>query len=104
MRVQFSLIIDPDQAKKLSKQILVVDNWHEIKLGVMKEVVKAKFDQNPKLKSLLLKTRNKILIEGNTWGDKYWGQVDGIGENHLGIILMELRDEYTLEKKNKVQK
>lgn len=100
IRLQFALIIDPDQAKQLSKQILVVDNWHEIKLGIMKEVVKAKFDQNPKLKSLLLKTGNKILIEGNTWGDKYWGQVDGIGENHLGIILMELRDEYALKKKS----
>ena len=33
------------------------------------------------------------LIEGNTWGDTFWGQVDGKGENKLGKLLMKIRDE-----------
>jgi hypothetical protein len=35
------------------------------------------------------------LVEGNRWGDQFWG-VDlrtGLGENHLGKILMKVRDE-----------
>ncbi len=55
----------------------------------------AKFTQNPDLLSKLLATGDAELIEGNTWGDRVWG-VDlyrGAGENHLGKILMRIRDE-----------
>ena len=34
-----------------------------------------------------------MLIEGNEWGDTFWGTCDGIGENHLGKILMRIRNE-----------
>jgi predicted NAD-dependent protein-ADP-ribosyltransferase YbiA (DUF1768 family) len=33
------------------------------------------------------------LIEGNTWGDKFWGQVKGEGANYLGRLLMKVREE-----------
>ena len=33
------------------------------------------------------------IVEGNTWGDVFWGVCNGIGENHLGNILMDVRDE-----------
>ena len=61
----------------------------------MEEIVRAKFTQNEELKRLLLATGDKRLAEGNTWGDTFWG-VDlrsGRGENHLGIILMRVREE-----------
>jgi predicted NAD-dependent protein-ADP-ribosyltransferase YbiA (DUF1768 family) len=32
------------------------------------------------------------LIEGNWWGDTYWGVCNGVGENHLGKLLMKIRD------------
>ena len=41
---------------------------------------------------------NKVLVEGNRWGDTCWG-VDtrtGRGENHLGKILMNVREELKL--------
>ena len=44
---------------------------------------------------LIEMTGNSTLIEGNWWNDRFWG-VDsktGIGENHLGKLLMELRAE-----------
>lgn len=59
----------------------------------MYEVCKAKFTQNKSCRGNLLKTGNAELIEGNDWGDKIWGQVNGIGENNLGKILMKIREE-----------
>lgn len=57
----------------------------------MKELIILKFT-NPKLKSALLNTKDAELIERNTWNDTYWGICNGIGENHLGKILMEVRE------------
>ena len=31
------------------------------------------------------------LEEGNNWGDKYWGTVEGEGKNMLGKLLMKVR-------------
>jgi len=59
----------------------------------MYEICKAKFSQNTELKKRLLSTGNEHLEEGNTWGDKIWGTVNGIGENRLGKILMRIREE-----------
>ena len=58
----------------------------------MKDIVLAKFTQNQFLKEKLLATGDAYLIEGNTWGDRVWGQVNGVGQNRLGKILMEVRD------------
>jgi len=41
----------------------------------------------------LLATGDQELIEGNTWGDRFWGVCDGEGQNQLGRLLMELRNE-----------
>lgn len=57
----------------------------------MKELIMIKF-QNPLLKEKLLNTGDALLIEGNTWRDYYWGECKGKGENHLGKILMEVRE------------
>ena len=59
----------------------------------MYDICYAKFTQNEELKSRLLATGTHLLEEGNTWGDKIWGTVDGEGENHLGKILMRVRKE-----------
>jgi predicted NAD-dependent protein-ADP-ribosyltransferase YbiA (DUF1768 family) len=59
----------------------------------MEDVVRAKFSQNPELCDQLLDTGDKTLIEGNHWGDRFWGVCDGVGENHLGQILEKVRTE-----------
>lgn len=51
-----------------------------------------KFTQNSKLKSLLLSTSNKKIVE-HTKHDSYWGDGKGKGKNILGILLMRLREE-----------
>lgn len=59
----------------------------------MYEIVKAKFTQNEDLKQRLLETGDMYLEEGNTWGDRTWGTINGKGQNRLGKILMKVREE-----------
>jgi ribA/ribD-fused uncharacterized protein len=86
---------NPSQSKKLGKRLLIdLDKWESIKVTCMREVVKAKFDQHDDLRLKLIETGAALLVEGNTWGDKFWGRCDGMGLNVLGSILMELRGYY----------
>jgi predicted NAD-dependent protein-ADP-ribosyltransferase YbiA (DUF1768 family) len=60
----------------------------------MKELVSQKFsDKNPELKQKLIDTKDIVLIEGTTWGDSFFGVnlKNGQGKNHLGQILMNIR-------------
>lgn len=82
----------PQKAKKIGRSIKLRDNWERIKVGFMKECVRAKF-KDLELQRKLLETGDRELIEGNWWGDKYWGVCNGVGKNMLGRILMSVRDE-----------
>lgn len=88
----------PGTIKKESYSVKLRDDWDTIKLDVMKECLHAKFKREP-LRSMLLDTGLRELIEGNTWGDKYWGMdLDTrVGQNHLGRLLMEVRAEIAAE-------
>ena len=59
----------------------------------MKEIIRRKFSQHPDLADKLVATGQKELQEGNNWGDTFWGISNGKGQNNLGIILMEVREE-----------
>lgn len=59
----------------------------------MADIVTAKFEQNPELAARLIATAPAELIEGNSWGDTYWGVCGGQGENRLGLILMAVRSK-----------
>lgn len=85
--------LDASDAKKLGRQVPLRGDWEEVKDNIMYEICKAKFTQNEDLKEKLLATGNDILEEGNTWGDRVWGTVNGVGENRLGKILMRVREE-----------
>lgn len=85
--------ITPAQSKKLGRSVRLRSDWEEVKDEVMHDVVLAKFKQNPDIAAKLLATGSEELIEGNTWGDRYWGQVNGVGKNMLGQTLMQVRDE-----------
>ena len=84
--------LDPDSAKALGYKVNLRSDWEEVKVQKMYEVNKAKFEQNPELKEKLIATGLEELVEGNDWGDRFWG-VDGTGENRLGKILMKIRME-----------
>lgn len=82
-------------AKREGKRVLLRRDWEEVKDDIMEEVVREKFLQNPDLLKKLIDTGDMELVEGNRWHDKYWGVdlASGEGENHLGIILMRIREE-----------
>lgn len=81
------------EAKKLAKQLPLRDDWDLVKLNLMEAIVLAKFSQNASLRVKLLSTKG-LIQEDNTWGDTYWGVCKGRGENHLGLILMHIRDHH----------
>lgn len=92
-REYVATIKDPGVVKRFGRSIKVRKDWDDIKLKVMEYGVRQKFKKNEELKELLLSTGDQELIEGNWWGDIYWGVCKGVGENHLGKILMKVRDE-----------
>ena len=68
-------------------------DWEAVKDDIMRTAVRAKFEQHPELRDMLLRTGDATLVE-HTENDSYWGDGgDGSGKNMLGIILMEVREE-----------
>lgn len=71
-------------------------DWSKIKFDRMKRVLQAKFTQHDDLKQLLLSTGTARLVESATVDNavnRLWGEVNGVGKNKLGELLMEVRDE-----------
>lgn len=85
----------PGTAKRLGREVPLRPDWDRIKCDVMLEILRSKF-RDPALAAALLATGDAELIEGNYWGDEYWGRVnmgDGPGLNRLGELLMQVREE-----------
>lgn len=93
-RKQF-INISPKHAKYLGKKIKLRNNHCNLKLGIMKELLQIKFN-NKELKLKLLNTGDEWLEEKNTWNDTYWGTCNGIGENNLGKLLMNIRNKHKI--------
>ena len=83
----------PYTSKLLGRKCKLDNNFTDFRLQLMKDIIFAKFSQDKWLKSELLKTRDCYIEEGNYWNDTYWGVCRGIGENHLGKIIMDVRRE-----------
>jgi predicted NAD-dependent protein-ADP-ribosyltransferase YbiA (DUF1768 family) len=88
----------PGEAKRLGAQLSLREDWDEIKADVMFLLVRAKFWYNSNL-GKKLKCIEGHIQEDNTWGDTYWGVCDGVGENMLGRILMQVRRELLIQEK-----
>jgi ribA/ribD-fused uncharacterized protein len=80
------------EAKAMGKRVDLREDWNDVRLDVMYQVLQAKFAQNPDLYQQLKDTGSEEIIETNWWYDKYWGVCNGVGENHLGKLLMWIRD------------
>lgn len=85
--------ISPSDAKRYGRRLPLRSDWEDVKYQVMLTIVRDKFNRNPELGTKLLATGNAYLEEGNTWGDRTWGTVNGVGKNWLGQILMQVREE-----------
>lgn len=94
---------DPSEAgklKKASRKWELREDWEDIKLEVMEYGLRQKFSQEP-YKSNLLATGDQNIVEGNYWDDTFWGvdlkQNPNVGENHLGRLIMKIREELNNE-------
>lgn len=92
-RGQFNIRMTAGQAKRLGQKIALRPDWEQIKLEVMATLLIQKFAKGSHLGNKLLATAPHELIEGNTWGDVYWGVCEGKGENNLGKLLMLIRED-----------
>lgn len=91
-RIQFERIA-PSMAKQLGQRVTLRHDWEEVKLNIMYELNKQKFEWSPELRTALLATGDRYIEETNWWKDTFWGVCNGVGENHLGRILMRIREE-----------
>lgn len=83
----------PVDARRIGRCIppeLIRKGWDDVRLDVMRVLVKKKFT-HPALQNLLLKTEDAEIIHLNTWNDTFFGVCNGVGDNHLGKILMHVR-------------
>ena len=91
--------LDPDSARKFPRtKPYDSEAWETRKERTMREVVWAKFSQNPELAEQLLATGDRYLEETNWWGDITWGVYRGKGQNLLGKILMDVRARLAKER------
>lgn len=97
IRAQIQSLKTPAEAKAFGRTIDLRPNWIDIKIREMRRILENKFSilrSDTYVRVLLDKTAPAILIEGNTWGDRFWGESPiGVGRNELGKILMSIRDD-----------
>jgi predicted NAD-dependent protein-ADP-ribosyltransferase YbiA (DUF1768 family) len=65
-------------------------DWDDVKSEIMCQLLVQKFS-NADLYDQLKNTGSRYLVEGNDWGDTYWGYCEDRGRNALGRMLMEIR-------------
>ncbi len=92
MRKAIAAAKTPGAAKRMGRQVQLRPDWERVKVDIMRTGLRCKFE-HPILAQKLINTGNELLVEGNWWGDRFWGQCDGTGRNMLGQLLMELREE-----------
>jgi ribA/ribD-fused uncharacterized protein len=100
-RREIASMLTPGQAKREGRKVTLRDDWNDVKLFVMRELLEQKF-QDKVLSQKLADTSPQKLVEGNSWHDSFWGicycgNCMSQGLNHLGKLLMEIRDEQHTE-------
>ena len=87
----------PKEAKSLgqTRKLPLRSDWEAIKDELMLRAVRKKFETHAEIRALLLSTGDEELIE-NAPNDYYWGcGKNGTGQNKLGLILMQVRGEFS---------
>jgi ribA/ribD-fused uncharacterized protein len=87
----------------------IAPSWSRVKFDRMRAVLHAKFTQHEDLREVLLSTGSARLVESATVDNpvnRLWGEVNGVGKNMLGVLLMELRTQLSapLKARNSCQK
>lgn len=93
-------------AKRIGRKIKMKPNWDADRIKVMEQLLRFKF-ANPSMRGLLITTIPQKIIEENKWHDIYWGvctceKHQSFGQNHLGKLLMKIREDLKLKTKCKL--
>lgn len=86
----------PGASKRRGRACTLRPDWEQVKDEVMLTGLRLKFS-NSALRTQLIMTGDEELVEGNWWGDTCWGVCNGVGENRLGKLLMQVREEIRME-------
>lgn len=91
-KVLISMAATPAEAKRMGKNPTHIrSDWESVKQDVMFELLVQKYSQ-PKFMELLLDTGDQYIEETNHWNDTFWGVCNGVGENRLGKMIMDIRE------------
>lgn len=90
-RVLISMAANAAEAKRMGRK-LHRDDWDDVRESHMMEFLIQKFT-TPKFMKLLLDTGDAYIEETNHWGDTFWGVCNGVGENRLGKMIMQIRQD-----------
>jgi len=94
--------LTPKEAREFSLRISYKENWNLLKVSIMEELLRIKFNPDSALFRLLLDTQDSQLKFYNDHGDIFWG-INSFspdeGKNVLGGLLMNIRDEHLTKKK-----
>lgn len=93
MRETIASANTPAEAKRLARKAVLRHDWSDVKLSIMEELLRLKFARGSDLAQQLLNTGDQELVEVNWWNDTFWGVCNGRGANHLGKLLMKIREE-----------
>jgi ribA/ribD-fused uncharacterized protein len=91
-REQF-VSVAPAKARKLGQTVPLCADWEDVKVTVMRSLIAQKFAPGTELGDRLVATGDVRLVEGNDWGDTFWGVCKGRGKNMLGRLLMDQREK-----------
>jgi hypothetical protein len=100
-RLAICELATPAEAKRAGRSLNLRPDWDQIRKQVMLDLLIAKFRHQGTLAARLGATRSRLLVEGNTWHDQYWGSCEcgreacrPAGYNYLGRLLMAVRLTY----------
>lgn len=80
----------PGRAKRMGRKVKMRQDFNPDE--VMYNVLVCKYSYQ-EMRDKLLMTGDMELVEENTWNDTYWGVCNGVGENKLGKMLMQIRSD-----------
>lgn len=95
-RRDIAKLASPGEAKKAGRRLEIRTDWESAKVAVMDNLLRQKFSDR-KYGDRLKGTGTRPLVELNTWGDVFWGQVESQGalqgQNTLGRLLENIRGD-----------
>ena len=69
------------------------EDWDDVKIFIMEELLRLKIEQNPYVKKKLLQTEDYMIVEDSP-KDDFWGWGSNRnGQNNLGKLWMKLREK-----------